>query len=211
MNTVPEYELQLTVKNAKLLNLMRELGYKSVAQLSREACINNKSIYDILNLKEAAYSNDGLTLRPVVERLCKFLGVGPEEIFPEDQLINPLLQNKFVAQLTKENMVALSNDVATDPALLLDHIRDRDGDRFEDMMSAVGNGLTQREKEVLRLRYKEGMSYEEIGKKFDIGKQRVWQLEMRSLRRLRHPKLSDPLIDSSGGFGEGIRATKEDT
>jgi len=66
--------------------------------------------------------------------------------------------------------------------------------------------LTTREAKVLRMRFGIEMNtdhtLEEVGKQFDVTRERIRQIEAKALRKLRHPSRSDKLrsfIDSSGG------------
>ena len=58
-------------------------------------------------------------------------------------------------------------------------------------------GLTQREAKVLRMRFGIDMNtdhtLEEVGKQFDVTRERIRQIEAKALRKLRHPSRSDPL------------------
>ena len=59
--------------------------------------------------------------------------------------------------------------------------------------------LTEREQKVLRLRF--GMNdgrartLEEVGKEFDVTRERIRQIEAKALRKLRHPSRSRKLRD----------------
>ena len=57
--------------------------------------------------------------------------------------------------------------------------------------------LTEREATVLRLRYGIGTSHdhtlEEVGKQFDVTRERIRQIEAKALRKLRHPSRSETL------------------
>jgi RNA polymerase primary sigma factor len=66
--------------------------------------------------------------------------------------------------------------------------------------------LTPREAKVLRMRFGIDMNtdhtLEEVGKQFDVTRERIRQIEAKALRKLRHPSRSDKLrsfIDANGG------------
>ncbi|MDX1456510.1 MAG: RNA polymerase sigma factor RpoD [Marinobacter sp.] len=66
-------------------------------------------------------------------------------------------------------------------------------------------GLTARESKVLRMRFGIEMNtdhtLEEVGKQFDVTRERIRQIEAKALRKLRHPSRSDHLrgfIDDQG-------------
>lgn len=48
--------------------------------------------------------------------------------------------------------------------------------------------LTPREEKIVRMRYFEDMTLEEVGAKFKVTRNRVRQIEAKALRKLRHPK-----------------------
>ncbi len=58
-------------------------------------------------------------------------------------------------------------------------------------------GLTARESKVLRMRFGIDMNtdhtLEEVGKQFDVTRERIRQIEAKALRKLRHPSRSDYL------------------
>ncbi len=61
----------------------------------------------------------------------------------------------------------------------------------------VLSGLTPREAKVLRMRFGIDMNtdhtLEEVGKQFDVTRERIRQIEAKALRKLRHPSRSDQL------------------
>jgi len=71
---------------------------------------------------------------------------------------------------------------------------------FEGLREAtldVLDGLTAREAKVLRMRFGIDMNtdhtLEEVGKQFDVTRERIRQIEAKALRKLRHPSRSDNL------------------
>jgi len=68
---------------------------------------------------------------------------------------------------------------------------------LQDATRDVLSGLTAREAKVLRMRFGIDMNtdhtLEEVGKQFDVTRERIRQIEAKALRKLRHPSRSEPL------------------
>lgn len=68
--------------------------------------------------------------------------------------------------------------------------------QFEHIVREVLSSLKPRENKVLCLRFGidcDGMTLEEIGNQFDVTRERIRQIEAKSLRKLRHPSRADYL------------------
>jgi len=68
---------------------------------------------------------------------------------------------------------------------------------LRDVVKEILDGLTPREAKVLRMRFGIEMStdhtLEEVGKQFDVTRERIRQIEAKALRKLKHPSRSDKL------------------
>ena len=74
------------------------------------------------------------------------------------------------------------------------------GDVVRDEVRVVfKKALTEREQKVLKLRFglEDGRArtLEEVGKEFDVTRERIRQIEAKALRKLRHPTRSKKLKD----------------
>ena len=71
------------------------------------------------------------------------------------------------------------------------------GEGLREATKDVLSGLTAREAKVLRMRFGIDMNtdhtLEEVGKQFDVTRERIRQIEAKALRKLRHPTRSDHL------------------
>ena len=77
---------------------------------------------------------------------------------------------------------------------------------LREVTAGVLESLTPREAKVLRMRFGIDMNtdhtLEEVGKQFDVTRERIRQIEAKALRKLRHPTRSDKLksfLDSEEG------------
>lgn len=70
---------------------------------------------------------------------------------------------------------------------------------LKEQLSEVLDTLTEREQKVLRLRFGlddgRARTLEEVGKEFDVTRERIRQIEAKALRKLRHPSRSRKLKD----------------
>lgn len=87
----------------------------------------------------------------------------------------------------------IPDDDAPAPADAASHIL------LREQLSEVLHSLTPREEKVLRLRFglEDGRSrtLEEVGKEFNVTRERIRQIEAKALRKLRHPSRSKKLRD----------------
>ena len=68
---------------------------------------------------------------------------------------------------------------------------------LRDVVKDILDSLTPREAKVLRMRFGIEMAndhtLEEVGKQFDVTRERIRQIEAKALRKLKHPTRSDKL------------------
>ena len=73
---------------------------------------------------------------------------------------------------------------------------------LKEQLDEVMSTLTPREAKVLRLRFGlddgKARTLEEVGKEFDVTRERIRQIEAKALRKLRHPSRSKKLKDYMG-------------
>lgn len=72
------------------------------------------------------------------------------------------------------------------------------GTGLREAMAGILHTLTPREAKVLRMRFGIGMNtdhtLEEVGKQFDVTRERIRQIEAKALRKLRHPSRAEKLF-----------------
>ncbi|HUG98036.1 MAG TPA: RNA polymerase sigma factor RpoD [Gammaproteobacteria bacterium] len=82
-------------------------------------------------------------------------------------------------------------------ASVLSPVDSATGEGLKETTHAVLAGLTPREAKVLRMRFGIDMNtdhtLEEVGKQFDVTRERIRQIEAKALRKLRHPTRSEQL------------------
>ena len=196
-----DYELQLKIKNAPLLNLMRENGYQNAAELARAMGISRAGIDNLLSLKRTIYGrNNWEVLSKPAKQLSEFFNVHPEELVPPSHIRHPLKQSEFTAQVAENQMKELAQATA-DPAKILEFMQTESRDAFEDMLEAAR--ITDRERDVLRYREKDGLTLEETGRKMGVTRERIRHIEAKALRKIRERSQKD-ILEASGIYAEKV-------
>ena len=144
----------------------------------------------------------------VTRQLVQELGrdPSPEEIAKE--LNMPLDKVSEIMKIAQEP-VSLETPIGEEEdSHLGDFIQDEDAPApseaatftlLKEQLSEVINTLTAREEKVLRLRFGlddgRARTLEEVGKEFNVTRERIRQIEAKALRKLRHPSRSKKLKD----------------
>jgi len=188
-----DYRLEVKVRNANILRAMEARGIESVSELCRRTGASQTELGKIINLKKAPMLVSG-DWHPDVLKVCEYLMAMPSDLFSQEQM-EPLTTNKSSVDIGFEDISRLLDDPTQCPSLRLEQLD------VANTVNSVLETLTEREKKVLMLRFGiEGseQTLEEVGKQFDVTRTRIRQIELKALRKLRHPdraKLLRPLYD----------------
>lgn len=141
-------------------------------------------------------------LRRITKQLVQDLGRDPtvEEIAKFAEI--PITEARRVLRISK-HPISLDRPIGTgdsDDSHFGDFIEDKSAESpvnvasyemLKDKIEAVLGSLSFREREIIKLRYGIGDDYtytlEEVGRKFNVTRERVRQIEAKALRKLQHP------------------------
>ncbi len=141
-------------------------------------------------------------LRRITKQLVQEIGREPtvEEIAAEADI--PVAEARRVLRISK-HPISLDRPIGagdSDDSHFGDFIEDKSAESpvnmasyemLKDKIGTVLQSLTHREREIIKLRYGIGDDYtytlEEVGRKFNVTRERVRQIEAKALRKLQHP------------------------
>ncbi|MBX2859135.1 MAG: RNA polymerase sigma factor RpoD [Cellvibrionaceae bacterium] len=116
------------------------------------------------------------------DKVRKVLKIAKEPISMETPIGDD--EDSHLGDFIEDNSIVSPVESATDIGLM-------------ESTREVLSGLTAREAKVLRMRFGIDMNtdhtLEEVGKQFDVTRERIRQIEAKALRKLRHPSRSDHL------------------
>ncbi len=124
--------------------------------------------------------------QPTVEEICQMLGLEEEKVHEVMSLVTePMSLDAEVGDDSSSTLISfIKNDNAELPSERIE------ASALCEQVSHVLCTLTPREEKVIRMRYGIGepttYSLEEIGARFALTRERIRQIELKALRKLRH-------------------------
>ncbi|MBM3131566.1 MAG: RNA polymerase sigma factor RpoD [Chloroflexi bacterium] len=131
---------------------------------------------------------------PTSREIAKEMGIPPErveEVFKMTQ--EPISLETPIGEDKDSHLSDFIEDRKATPAEVASHLL------LKEQIDEVLEGLTERERKVLQLRFglEDGRSrtLEEVGREFEVTRERIRQIEAKALRKLRYPTRSTKLRD----------------
>ncbi|MBQ3067300.1 MAG: RNA polymerase sigma factor RpoD [Clostridia bacterium] len=130
---------------------------------------------------------------PTVEEIANYMGITPEKVVEVQKIAQDPVsletpigeeEDSVLVDFIEDNKTAAPADVAARTML-------------KEQLIAALHKLTPREEKVIRLRYGlddgKPRTLEEVGKEFNVTRERIRQIEAKALRKLRNPAKSHKL------------------
>lgn len=180
-----DYRVTVKVRNNRILNAIENIGGRPGSIWCEQAGLNYSHLNAYINMLTSPIEKGG-GLKESALLLCDVLGVMPDDLWSEEQLY-PLEKNFSELEMDFEQVAAL---MGGEPRLLEEQA---DDDRVGRLIDDALKSLTQREKKVVIMRFRDDVTQKDTGAALGITSSRVQQIEKRALRKLRHPKCAKGL------------------
>ena len=154
-------------------------------------------------------------LKKVQSQLLHENGVEPSDELIAEKMDLPVERVREIMRVAQEPVSMETPIGPEEDSRLMDFIRDEDALAPDEAalktitnedIDGVLRTLTPREESVIRLRFglQDGRCHtlEEVGKQFDVTRERIRQIETKALRKLRHPSRADKLRSFVEGDGK---------
>jgi len=185
-----DYRVKITIRNDRILSKIEELGFQSVMQFCRHTGMVYTYINNIINGKIPPLKEKG-ELRDVVKILLENLDMEVEDAFTERQL-QGFAKNSFETKVKEKQLLQMINPVKNHESRMIEK------DVKKSLNDILHEYLNPREINILLRRYGftgEGkVPYSEIGLPFNITTERVRQIELRAINKLKQPFIRERLI-----------------
>ena len=174
-----EYAVKITVRNGLILRQMKKLGIKSQVELSKLTGISLQTLNSLITLRKAPRNTYTGEWVDAAFALSSALQVEPEELWTSAQQGMALERNNYEINMSEEQVKHLASGESTDKLAL--------GSEQSRILRGALSHLTPREEQVVRRRFFDDDSLEEIAGDWGVSKTRIRQIECKALRKMKHP------------------------
>ena len=188
-----EYRVKVTVRNNLLLSAIEKAGYKSQSEFAKACNISIILVNSLVGLRMLPINNYGEFIVSA-KVIMEVLGAAPSDLWTDKQLTTKLKRNtgeKAVSEHYIHEILENHIEMMTLSSPEDDYFKAEK----ESVVDAALSTLTPKESNIIKQRFFEDKSLDEVGQLHNITRERVRQIEQKVFRKLRNPNRSDQLLD----------------
>ena len=186
-----DYRVKITIRNERLLAAMEGMGYKSVAEFSRNQGLNSVKVREIFSGKIPPLDREG-NPKELTKEILEILNLTIEKAFTEKQL-KGFKKHTFEVKIEEEKLLQIISPAKNQEIKVIEQ-------EVKSKLSEILSTLTPREERIVRMRFGVGMNtdhtLEEVGLQFSVTRDRIRQIEDKALRKLKHPTVARKLMEA---------------
>jgi RNA polymerase sigma factor (sigma-70 family) len=201
---VNEYRVKVTVKNNLILTAIERAGYKNASGFCREAGMTPTALSGLITMKNPPLMVSG-EFSEAAKKLMEILCLAPTDLWTSEQLTLRLKHNSAEREVNLDGMRAALGINAEEALMLVapspeEVMEEKD---IQKLMEEQLSSILPREAKVLRMRYGIGCpehTLEEVGRALDVTRERIRQIEISAMRKLKHPQRGNVLKQLTDGY-----------
>ena len=192
-----DFNVKITVRNNRLLQAVRK-KYESVADLSRKMGRSQGAVNALVTMKVKPINEKGWT--ELASDVAAMVGKEPVEIWPENLQDIRLSTSTSEFTIDMDGVKQIMSDNSTEKMIA-----------HSQVLKQLDTRLNDTQKKVIDMRFKQNMSLEETGKVLGLSRERVRQIECKSLRRMRYDARTQGYLKPINKNNENVWARLEKT
>lgn len=181
-----DYRVAIKVRNNRILKAIEAVGGTTGNIWCEANGLHYPKVNDLINMTATPINKKG-SLSTTAIKLCEVLNKMPEDLWSDDQ-IRPLEKNFTSLEMTREQVMSLM--APEDTSYLTDFEGLIDRERLSVTLERAMSTLGKHHQQVLKARFFEDKTLDEVGQEFGLSGARIRQIEAQALRMLRAPSKS---------------------
>ena len=167
-----DFNVKITVRNNRLLQAILK-KYKSVADLARKMNRSKSRVNALVTMKTKPINEKGWT--QLASDVAAMVGKEPKKLWPEHLQNIKLLTSTSEFTIDIEGVKQIMSDNSVEKMIAQSQV-----------LRQLDTRLNNTQKKVIDMRFYQEMTLEETGKVLGLSRERIRQIECKSLRMMRY-------------------------
>ena len=199
---VNPYLVKVSIRNNLIIRAIHKAGYRNVSQFCEQNGMAKTQLTELISFRTPPLTKEG-EFREPAKKLMEGLCALPTELWTAEQLTMELKRNTSIKEVNLDAMLSVLGINAEEALQMIEPPKPDEVLEEKEKAQVVGemlDSLTPREARVLRMRFGIGCdehTLEEVGKKLDVTSERIRQMEVKALRKMKHPSRMELLWEVS--------------
>ena len=199
---VNPYLVKVSIRNNLIIKAIHKAGYRNVSQFCEQNGMAKTQLTELISFRTPPLTKEG-EFREPAKKLMEGLCALPTELWTAEQLTMELKRNTSIKEVNLDAMLSVLGINAEEALQMIEPPKPDEVLEEKEKAQVVGemlDSLTPREARVLRMRFGIGCdehTLEEVGKKLDVTSERIRQMEVKALRKMKHPSRMELLWEVS--------------
>ena len=196
---VNPYLVKVSIRNNLIIKAIHKAGYRNVSQFCEQNGMAKTQLTELISFRTPPLTKEG-EFREPAKKLMEGLCALPTELWTAEQLTMELKRNTSTKEVDLNAMLSVLGINAEEALQLIapprpdDELEEKEKNK---LISEMLDTLTPREARVLRMRFGIGCAehtLEEVGEKLKVTRERIRQVEIQAMRKMKHPSRMGELL-----------------
>jgi DNA-binding XRE family transcriptional regulator len=196
-NVMEDFNVKITVRNNRLLQAILK-KYKSVADLARKMNRSQSRVNALVTMKAKPITEKGWT--QLAFDVATMVGKEPKKLWPEHLQNIKLLTSTSEFTIDIEGVKQIMSDNSVEKMIAQSQV-----------LRQLDTRLNNTQKKVIDMRFYQEMTLEETGKVLGLSRERIRQIECKSLRMMRYDARTQGYLKPRSKNNKNLLAKLEKT
>jgi DNA-binding XRE family transcriptional regulator len=196
-NVMEDFNVKITVRNNRLLQAILK-KYKSVADLARKMNRSQSWVNALVTMKAKPITEKGWT--QLAFDVAAMVGKEPKKLWPEHLQNIKLLTSTSEFTINIEGVKQIMSDNSAEKMIAQSQV-----------LRQLDTRLNNTQKKVIDMRFYQEMTLEETGKVLGLSRERIRQIECKSLRMMRYDARTQGYLKPRSKNNKNLLAKLEKT
>lgn len=167
-----DFNVEIKVRNGRLLSAIRRT-YGTIAEMCRQTKLSAHRTSALVTMRVAPTKGNGEPTEMALN-VAAAVGMDFEDLWPKHMERLRRKKASFEIEMSAEEVQSLPQYMNGEN--LID---------YRDTITAIQERLSPRERDVIRWRFEENLTYHDIARKLGVGRERIRQIEAKAFRKMR--------------------------